>query len=153
MRALSRQKRSGFQKYENSSGHVRCHRWLQLRASHSQFAQKIFLDVANEKYAGCITAKSITDIYYLMHKFLHDDKKTRTELKKLFFLFEVIDTFGADCVSAVNSELSDYEDAVMSETAQRNGLDYIVTRNLRDYSKSKVKVVSPERFLNLTELL
>lgn len=125
---------------------------LQSRAPHSEYAQKIFLDVASEKYIGCISAKSVTDIYYLMHRFFHEDKKTRDVLRKLFFLFNIIDTFGSDCLNAVNSDMSDYEDAVMSETAARNGVDYIVTRNIKDYKKSKVKVLNPKDFLNLWEI-
>lgn len=124
---------------------------LQSRTPHSQYAQKIFLDVASEKYIGCISAKSVTDIYYLMHRFFHEDKKTRDVLKKLFSLFTVIDTCGSDCLNAVYSDMTDYEDAVMSETASRNSVDCIVTRNLKDYSKSKVKVLNPSDFLNLWE--
>lgn len=120
---------------------------LQNRVPHSQYAQQIFLDIAARKYIGCISAKAVTDIYYLMHRFFHDDKKTRDVLRKLFFLFEVIDTYGLDCINAVDSKMSDYEDAVMSETALRNNIDYIITRNIKDYSKSKVKVLSPDQML------
>lgn len=122
---------------------------LQNRVPYSQYAQQIFLDVAARKYVGCISAKSVTDIYYLMHRFFHDDKKTRDVLRKIFTLFKVIDTYSDDCINAVDSEMNDYEDAVMSETAFRNNIDYIVTRNIKDYSKSKVKVLSPIDFLQL----
>lgn len=120
---------------------------LQSRVPFSQDAQVIFLDVAIQKYIGCISAKSVTDIYYLMRRFFHGDKETRAVLKKLFSLFTVVDTFGVDCISAVDSEMGDYEDAVMSETAARSDVDYIVTRNEKDYSKSKVAVISPADFL------
>lgn len=122
---------------------------LQNRVPHSQYAQQLFLDVAARKYVGCVSAKSVTDIYYLMRRFFHDDKKTRVVLRKLFSLFEVIDTYGDDCIAAVDSEMNDYEDAVMSETAFRNNIDCIVTRNIKDYSKSKVKVLSPFDFFQL----
>jgi hypothetical protein len=45
--------------------------------------------------------------------------------------------------------MKDYEDAVMSETASRNALDYIITRNVKDYSQSKIPVYMPESFLHL----
>ena len=35
----------------------------------------------------------------------------------------------------------------MIETAMRTGMDCIVTRNLRDFSHSRVKVLEPEGFL------
>ena len=47
-----------------------------------------------------------------------------------------------DCQWEISSELTDYEDATMTETALRCGMDCIVTRNLRDYRKSPVPVYS-----------
>ena len=122
---------------------------LQNRQPFSSDAQKIFLAAANRTCTACITAKSITDIYYLTHKQTHSDVQTRMILNKLFSLFDVLDTFALDCINAVSSQIGDYEDAVMSETAFRNSVDYIVTRNTKDYSKSKVPVLPPSDFLNL----
>ena len=62
-------------------------------------------------------------------------------------LFELLDTAGMDCRRAISSELTDYEDAMMVETALRCGVDCIVTRNLKDYEKSAVPVYSPPAFL------
>ena len=57
---------------------------------------------------------------------------------------------GDDCRQAlINGESDDYEDAVMIETAKRSGIDCIVTRNERDYSKSSVTVYTPKQFINL----
>ena len=122
---------------------------LQNRAGFAENARRIFLEVANRSFIGYITAKSVTDIFYLTHKQTHSDEQARIILKKLFSLFDVIDTFGIDCINAVSSQMRDYEDAVMSETAFRNSIDYIVTRNVKDYSKSKVPVLFPSDFLNL----
>ncbi len=120
---------------------------LQGRQPFAPASQKIFLAAANRECIACITAKSVTDIYYLTHRQTHSDEQTRNILKKLFSLFDVLDTFALDCINAVSSQMSDYEDAIMSETALRNSVDYIVTRNTKDYSKSKVPVVSPFDFL------
>ena len=43
--------------------------------------------------------------------------------------------------------MSDYEDAVMVETAVRSDIDCIVTRNQKDYAKSSIRVLSPSDFL------
>lgn len=122
---------------------------LQDRKPFSKYAQQIFLETAKRSFIGCITAKSITDIYYLTHKATHNDEATREILHKLFSLFEIIDTSAIDCIKAVSSPMKDYEDAVMSETASRNALDYIITRNVKDYSQSKIPVYMPESFLHL----
>ena len=122
---------------------------LQSREPFCAAAQEIFLAVANKRFDGFLTAKSITDIYYLTHRMTHSDQETRRILTTLFTLFELLDTTGMDCRRALSSEVSDYEDAVMVESAVRMGADCIVTRNLKDYEKAPVTVYSPEDFLQL----
>ena len=120
---------------------------LQNREPFSKNAQAIFLLAANQQFIGCITAKSSTDIYYLMHHFTHDDKQSRAVLSKLFTLFDVLDTAGIDCRQAIPTKISDYEDAVMVATATRSLVDCIVTRNIHDYVNSFVSVFTPEEFI------
>ncbi len=122
---------------------------LQSRQPFCVSAQEIFLSAANERFVGCITAKSVTDIYYLTHRLTHSDAETRKILSKLFSLFQVVDTAGTDCTHALPSPVSDYEDAVMIETAKRCEADCIVTRNTEDYKLSSVTVYSPEEFLRV----
>lgn len=120
---------------------------LQNREPFCLEAQEIFLAVANKQFVGFLTAKSAMDIYYLTHRYTHSDKKSRIVLNKLFGLFELLDTAGMDCRRAMSSEVSDFEDAVMVETALRAGLDCIVTRNIKDYIKAQVLVYNPADFL------
>ena len=124
---------------------------LQSRQPFCVPAQNIFLSVANERFVGCITAKSVSDIYYLTHRLTHSDKETRKILTKLFSLFQVIDTAGADCYHAIPSPVSDYEDAIMIETAVRMEANCIVTRNIDDYKLSIVTVYSPDKFLKVLD--
>lgn len=100
---------------------------------------------------GFLTAKSAADIYYITHRHTHNDRDARKVLSTLFSLFELLDTAGMDCRRAISSELTDYEDAMMSETALRCGMDCIVTRNLKDYERSPVQAYSPSAFLTLIE--
>lgn len=121
---------------------------MQNREPFSKDAQELFLAAANNLFVGCITAKASTDIYYLMHRHTHSDKTSREVLNKLFSLFEVADTAGIDCRRAIPSPVSDFEDAVMIETAARTEVDCIVTRNEQDFIKSAVPVLSPKDFLS-----
>ena len=66
-------------------------------------------------------------------------------------LFRLTDTYAEDCINALHSKMTDYEDAVMDETAVRTGMDYIVTRNIKDYKHSKVKATTPSDFLLMME--
>lgn len=124
---------------------------LQRRAPFAEDAEKLFLLAANEQFIGCISAKSSTDIYYLMHKVTHNDTAARAILNKLFTLFEIIDTTGMDCRRAIPSGVGDYEDAVMIESAARAEVDCIITRNEHDYAKSTVPVFTPRAFVEKLE--
>ena len=124
---------------------------LQSRGSFVEDAQTLFLLAANERFEGYITAKSVTDIYYLTHRLTHSDQKTREVLSGLFSFFAVADTTGADCLHALSSAVSDYEDAVMAETAARMKLDCIVTRNEADYQACRLRVLSPRDLIRALE--
>lgn len=124
---------------------------LQSRKPFEEDAQKIFLYSATNKFKGYITAKSATDIYYLTHRLTHSDAETRKILSKLYMIFSLLDTASLDCQKAIFSEVSDYEDAIMVETAIRSEIDCIVTRNIKDYTKSVITVYEPSTFLKILE--
>ena len=124
---------------------------LQSSVPFAEAAQKLFIYSANKQFESYITAKSVTDIYYLIHRLTHSDAETRKILSKLFTLFHLLDTTSLDCRKAISSEISDYEDAVMVETAIRSEMDCIVTRNTKDYVKSSVNVYDSSTFLKLLE--
>ena len=100
-------------------------------------------------YRLFMTAKASTDIYYLTYKYLHSDKETRKVLSGLYTLFDLLDTAGIDCRKAISSQMPDFEDAVMVETALRTGMDCIVTRNVKDYKESLIAIYQPDEFFKL----
>lgn len=122
---------------------------LQQREKFYENAKTIFLLCANRKFDGYLSAKSFTDIYCITHKQMHNDKSTRTILSKLCDLFDILDTTKTDISNAILSNISDFEDAVMIETGLRSKVDCIITRNTNDFSKSKIPVYTPEKFIEL----
>ena len=125
---------------------------LQRREPWFENGKAIFLAVAANKITGCITAKEATDIHYISRKQFKGqenvDFKARKVMKKLFSLFELIDTLGTDCKNALVLANNDFEDAVMIESASRALVDCIVTRNAEHFSDSPVTVYSPEEFVS-----
>ena len=125
---------------------------LQDREPWAEAAKQIFREAALGRFTGCITAKSSADIHYLARRCTHSEEDARNTLGKLFMLFDLLDTAAEDCKRALVSETKDFEDAMMIETALREGLDYIITRNVKDFSHSPVKVLDPESFLLLLDI-
>ena len=120
---------------------------LQKRDLFYPAAMEILLAVSNKKCTGILTAKSITDIYYILRRSIHNEQEVRKLIRVFFTLFEVVDTYSIDCELALSSTIKDYEDAIMVETGSRVGAECIVTRNLKDYKLSSLPVLSPDQFL------
>lgn len=119
------------------------------RSPFNEAAQKLFIMVAEEKINAYITANCVTDIYYLLHKYLHDTTRCKEELRKLFTLFNIMDVTGSDCEKALELPMTDYEDALLAACAKRGKIECIITRNVKDFNGSPVKAVSPDDFLRL----
>jgi len=125
--------------------------FLQAREPFAADARSIFRAAASEIFVGCITAKSATDIYYLTHRCTHSDAESRSKLNQLLTIIGMLDSTADDVFHAISSAVSDFEDAVMIETAVRSHVDCIITRNTKDYNKSPVPIYTPEQFLNLLQ--
>lgn len=120
---------------------------MQKRETFSSDSQNAVLSCCGGEWDGFITAKALTDSYYLTHQKLHDIPKTRDVIARLCYIFDVPDTAASDVRNAILSDVSDFEDAVMTETALRSGIDCIETGNIRDYLHLKVPAISPEEFI------
>lgn len=50
-------------------------------------------------------------------------------------------------LSLNDNDFKDYEDALQYFTALENGIDIIITRNLKDFQKARLPVMTPAQFL------
>lgn len=122
--------------------------FLQNRRPFADDAKILFQYIAIERLNGYITAKSATDIYYLTQCVTHSDKTAHKILSSLLSLVGMLDTLSFDIFSALTSATTDFEDAVMIETASRSKIDIIITRNKKDFQHSSIPVYNPSEFLN-----
>lgn len=125
--------------------------FLQDREPFSHTAKKILQAAAMDIFSGYITAKSTSDIYYLTRKCIHNEKETRSRLSQLLTMIGMLDSMADDVFNAIDSDIPDFEDAIMIETASRSAIDCIVTRNEKDFKHSPVKIYSPDEFIKLLE--
>lgn len=63
-------------------------------------------------------------------------------MSKLYSLIDILDVTVANCVEALASSISDYEDAVVEKVVASKEMDYMVTRNIKDYQEGTVKVTN-----------
>ena len=122
---------------------------LTSREPFKEDAEQIFMLAANRIEDMYITANSATDIYYLVRKYLHSTEQAKSVMSKLYELFHILDVTASDCKEALLTDMSDYEDSVVSCCASHNHIDYIVTRNIKDFEKSKVQAILPDQLLSM----
>jgi len=98
-----------------------------------------------------ISAVSINNIYYIVRRFL-GQKKTLEVIELLIEMTEIIGTTKNEIIQALRNDFSDYEDSVQYASALTiNGLDAIITRNIKDYKNASISVMTPLNFLKMKE--
>lgn len=107
--------------------------------------------IPNKKVIAYITASSVTDIYYLVSKKIGKEQAQKIIETVILNrnIFEIIDTSRSDIEQAVKLKkigIKDFEDGVQISTARREKLQYIVTRNTKDFEKSPIKTLTPSEF-------
>lgn len=122
---------------------------LDVLCNRKDFAEdslKIFRYCETMQIEGCISALSVPNIVYIMRKEL-DGEKIKEILTTLTALFTVIDLRETDLIKAADLAFSDYEDALQAVCAARAKANYIVTRNIKDYTHSPVPAIKPGELL------
>nr|WP_318706751.1 PIN domain-containing protein [uncultured Treponema sp.] len=96
-----------------------------------------------------ITIHSLCDIYYMVgNKFPLEEKK-----KLIQFLLnrsEIIEENYNSVKAFIDYDFYDeLEDCLQIQSAQNLRLNYIITRNIKDFRYSTVQAVTPEQFLEM----
>ena len=113
-------------------------------------AVEVFCLVEESRLDAFICATTVTTIDYLLVKSL-PKSKARNALRKLISLFEIATVNRPVIERALVSKIQDFEDAVLDEAGQMAGVDFVITRNAKDFSKSSLKVYDPNEFLALLD--
>lgn len=110
-------------------------------------AEQILTLAAEEKFEGFVTGSSVTDIYYLIRRKL-SHREACAAIKTLMQALRVVAIGEGECMDALDSEMQDFEDAVIAVCAKRVNADYIVSRD-EEFAKAgcPVPVLPPGAFL------
>lgn len=99
------------------------------------------------KIRAFITASSVTDIVYILRRYIADKSILARTMQNLLSIVDVVDTLKSDIQKAFELDFNDYEDALQARCAKRIKADYIITRNPTDFAGSPVPSLTPEAFL------
>jgi predicted nucleic acid-binding protein len=121
---------------------------LMDRLPHSDVAVELFSKVEDGTIIGYLCGTTITTVFYLAAK-AAGAPRAQEELKKLLSLFEVAPVNRHVLESALVLDFNDFEDAVIHEAACHIGADAIVTRNQRDFKKSRIPVYTSDEMAKI----
>jgi predicted nucleic acid-binding protein len=106
-------------------------------------SSQLFNFVESKKIDGYLCATTLTTIDYLVTKH-HNKQLAKQAIQSLLALFSVAGVNKLILINAVDSEFSDFEDAVLYQSACNAGIDYIVTRNVKDFKMAtSIRVCTP----------
>jgi predicted nucleic acid-binding protein len=98
------------------------------------------------EFVGWLCATTVTTIFFLLRKELGRDQAIG-RLKDLTAICAIAPVNQGVVDAALESDFSDFEDAVLNHSALLAGARCIVTRNERDFRNSSLLVYRPSQFL------
>jgi len=80
---------------------------------------------------------------------MHGKAAARKAIKNMLKVFQPATVTGNDIFRALDLEWSDFEDSVQYIVGESLSVDYIITRNSRDFSSGNIPSVTPEEFIEI----
>ena len=94
------------------------------------------------------SSNTISTLHYLLKKFATEDN-IRKSLGEICNVVRIIAVDINIIKKSVKSNHKDFEDAIQIVSAQSiNNMDCIITRDLKDYKNTEIKVFTPDEFLS-----
>ena len=121
---------------------------LMDRMPFADAATELFSKVEDGTIIGYLCGTTITTVYLLAAKAV-GAPRAQEEIKKLLTLFEVAPVNRPVLESALVADFTDFEDAVIHEAACHVGAETIVTRNQKNFKKSRIPVYSSEEIAKI----
>ncbi|MDR0684163.1 MAG: PIN domain-containing protein [Spirochaetaceae bacterium] len=120
--------------------------YLNKREGHEK-ALEIIIQCCLKKVKGFICAHEITTLSYFLESESKDKNKNIKTISGILKMFEIIEINKTLLEKALLLNINDYEDAVIVASASEEGINYIITKNIKDFKNSQIKVLLPEEFL------
>lgn len=119
---------------------------LSGRKPFNRTAELLFSLADTGKIKICVSSHSFSNIdYVLLSKY--STVHSRQIIAKFKTLVQVLSVDSKTIDLALASDFKDFEDAIQYSCAMEHNLTTIITRNLKDYKKATIRVLTPETYL------
>ena len=121
---------------------------LSGRKPFNKTAEILFSQADNKKIKIYVSSISFSNIDYVLRS-QYSSTHTRQVIGKFKTLVNVLAVDSKTIDLAIASDFQDFEDAIQYSCAIENNLTTLITRNIKDYKKASITVLTPETFLAL----
>ncbi len=112
------------------------------------YAAELFSLVEKGKIKAYVSAIIITNLHYVLRKLTNKEQAIKS-LQKLKLLVKILPVDEKIIDLALASEFKDFEDSIQYYVAKENGIDFLLTRNKKDYKTADITILTPEEYLKL----
>lgn len=118
-----------------------------LKRNGYDISVRLFRKIREQKVLACITASSVTDLFYIIRKETHDTERTYVIMENIFCLVTVLSVTEKDIRDAFGQKWKDFEDCVQYITVKNNEADCIITNKLKDYADIPMPGLTPAAWI------
>lgn len=121
---------------------------IEDRKPFSLYAQYIFSRKEANEVILYTSSLNFANMHYIISKKTNKDTalKTLIKLKTLISLLPLTDKI---IELSLASNFKDFEDAIQYFTAIENGINTIITRDIKDFKKAKINVLSSKQYFEM----
>jgi predicted nucleic acid-binding protein len=110
------------------------------------YAAQLFTNADKQEVTICVSSLCFGNLNYVLskHKSAIEARKILSRFKVLVTILPVDDKI---IELALNSDFNDFEDAIQYYCAIENGINILITRNLKDFKPVRIPVLTAEEFV------
>lgn len=116
---------------------------LDRREPFYSMSRKVCLLGILEEANTYISVNMLTDIYYLLRKD-YGSQQAQIMIENNLSFLKLIGITPEDTHKSLSARWGDFEDCLVARCAEKIKADYIVTRNVKDFTESSVEAITPE---------
>ncbi|WP_085022116.1 PIN domain-containing protein [Anaerovibrio sp. JC8] len=121
--------------------------WLMQREPFNSEAKTILYACLHGKIRGYLTAHCLTDLFYILRKDMEVTKRKQVLLLLCRYFYIITEDYKTIKDTLENQAWLDLEDGLQMQCAFNEKLDFIITRNIKDFETSKVPACLPNEFI------
>ena len=99
-----------------------------------------------KKIHGYISAISVNNLYYIINK-LKDRRTAEQFVEQILTDFHIISLTEVVLKNAHRNSSVDFKDMIQYYSAINAKCSFLLTRNISDFPKSNLKIITPEKFI------